>query len=240
MRLDTAQTIVPAADAALILGAPSNAEALDLALMEMAKGAQAEVRTTGEYLFSAAENAKLGLDASTPVLVTITLRSFTKAPSMYELSAADKLTTATRLKDEGNAMFKAAQLRRAMRKYQAVIDCFASTTGLLDEDRKAADALTLSAHLNAAACTLKTGDNKKVIEHTNKALAIDKGNAKAVYRKAQALYAMRDFEQARDILAEALAKDADNAELKALHTAVAKAIKAQNEKDAAVFKKMFA
>ena len=238
--VETGADIYASQTSTILLGAPSNPEALELAVAAMTKGSHVEVRTTGEYLFSAAENGALGVQASTKVLLDITVHEFNKARSRYDMSFEEKVALAGELKEHGNALFKAGQTRRAVQKYQGVLDMFSSIASLSDDEKVKAHAIVLPCHLNQAAALIKTRDFRKAIEQADKALAIEPGNAKATYRKAQSLNSLAEFEKAKALLTVAIEASPDNADFKALLANVNKSIKAQNEKDASVFKRMFA
>jgi len=60
--------------------------------------------------------------------------------------------------------------------------------------------LSISCHLNRAACKLKLGDNAGAVVDCNEVLDEDEKNAKALFRKGQANANMSDFEQAMDFL----------------------------------------
>jgi len=73
---------------------------------------------------------------------------------------------------------------------------------------KASKELALSCHLNLAMCFMKLEAWTKVIDNCEKALLIDLSNAKALYRRASALYMKKEYKLALSDLRRTNQEDA--------------------------------
>ncbi len=73
---------------------------------------------------------------------------------------------------------------------------------------KASKELALSCHLNLAMCFIKLEAWTKVIDNCEKALLIDLSNAKALYRRASALYMKKEYKLALSDLRRTNQEDA--------------------------------
>lgn len=138
---------------------------------------------------------------------------------MSDASAEDKLKIAQEKKEQGNIAFKNGQFRDALRLYHeatlyaqglekslsSAMDAGNAASGAGDEKRRPkteADVLLVALYNNMSAIHLKLANWKRAMESADKVLAKDEENAKAGFRKAQAmihmgerLKAIKDLEQ---------------------------------------------
>lgn len=105
------------------------------------------------------------------------------------------------------------------------------------EDALRVLALRSATLLNLAAADQALGALQEAVRWCGKALDLDEGNAKALYRRSQAYAAMADYEGARVDLARVQALDSGAG---ADVTAALARIKAQEAQGAAKMRKMFA
>jgi tetratricopeptide (TPR) repeat protein len=151
-----------------------------------------------------------------------------------------KIETATRLKEEGNQLFREERYSKAKSKYGmalAYITGFPgskrSQTGYetlanqairsvlaTDDEEAAAAELELILQQNLAACYLKIGDPQAAITHCNKALALNANAWKAKLRKGEAYTMKESFSEAKSILEDALNSTAEPAAIAAIKSAM--------------------
>ncbi|KAJ3267548.1 hypothetical protein HDU76_011742, partial [Blyttiomyces sp. JEL0837] len=105
--------------------------------------------------------------------------------------------------------------------------------------KKGVDAMKLPCHLNLAACHLKQQSYAKVIEECNKALSINSSSVKALYRRASAYLKRVELDFALKDLEKALEIEPEDQACKVLLRTVKAEVKKYEEKDKALFKKMF-
>lgn len=129
----------------------------------------------------------------------------------------------------------------AIKKYAKIIDIIQNEVYDLEEERLASEKVQLAANLNLGACYLKTNDYRKAIQVCEKALLFENEskNEKALFRMAQAYFGLAEYEQALTYFNKVLEANAQNKEA-IHHMAVTKQkIKESNEKEKALYSKMF-
>ena len=86
--------------------------------------------------------------------------------------------SAVSLKEEGNALFKAGAVPDAIAKYNAALDAAAAEA----TDSSVSGKLAADVHNNLAACFLKLEQPEAALLHCDRALAIEPGMLKVMYR----------------------------------------------------------
>eukprot|EP00741_Cyanophora_paradoxa_P022659 tig00021493_g21884.t1 len=146
------------------------------------------------------------------------------------MSPEDKIKKALELKEKGNALYKAGDVKGAVAAYHEIymyvhgltdappLAMFGGSSATLSDDStKQVRDLKLSHHLNLSMCHLKLGNWAKVIHNCDKALAIDPSNAKALFRRGKARLQEgpeRDCEKAREDLHAAAKLSPQDAEIR--------------------------
>jgi tetratricopeptide (TPR) repeat protein len=132
---------------------------------------------------------------------------------MSRKSVSDLLKDAVAYKEQGNALFKAGEYRKAVTKYATV---FAFTRGLPGSKRSKsslpvdigktggtpldpaleneASELERLCEQNIATCYIKLNSGAEALEHANKALSLNPSAAKSLLRKGQALMLLSNYE----------------------------------------------
>lgn len=171
-----------------------------------------------------------------------------------------KVEFAESLKAEGNAFFGQGEWQKAAGKY---VKIFGWTTGLKQsaegmgmgslltqnsnnklpevDDKLSAriDAVQLSANMNLAQCYIKLNQPENTIKFANKALAIDKDNAKALFRRGVARSMMGQHDDAAEDLSAALAKNPEDTGIQKTLAAVKVKVKENDKKIRTKFAGMF-
>lgn len=108
----------------------------------------------------------------------------------------------------------------------------------VDAKLASSKAVTLTSTLNIAACHLRLGDCDKAVQSCTDALALEEGNVKALFRRAQAYAALHDFAGAKADLLHAARRDPQNRDVRKEFEVVKAAASEQSKKDKAVAAKM--
>ena len=170
------------------------------------------------------------------------------------LSADQSIKLANKNKEEGNDLFKHGTCTDAMNRYMRALNILAKLQrkSLSEDEKVQVDVIALASNLNMAQCvvrmtaagtTLPQDDRdgllKRGVACAESALAIDPANAKAKYRKAVCLDRLRDTEQAKRVIDEALRENPDDVDLLALYDSLVATLKQQQSKAKKFFSKMF-
>ena len=177
----------------------------------------------------------------------------TQSPEYMTKDQSIKLAGKNR--DEGNDLFKHGTVTDAMNRYMRAISIIAkiNRNELTGDEKTLVDSIQLASNLNMAQCVVKMttpGDNtlsqderdgllKRGIACADAALATDPANSKAKYRKAVCLDRMRETEQAKKVIDEAMKDDPFDADLKQLYDSLVATLKTQQSKAKQFFSKMF-
>lgn len=118
-------------------------------------------------------------------------------PIEHPMPMQERVAAAESIRSKGNALFKEGKVAGALSAYEKTLrylDCHPAPS--------AGPAVTcrVAALGNAAMCRLKLDQPKRAIEACDKVLAIEKKNAKALFRKGSALRALGEFETAVEAL----------------------------------------
>ena len=127
-----------------------------------------------------------------------------KMKESWQMSAAEKLEAAEKMKATGTEAFKNGDFTTAASKYSSGFDYVKDST---EDD---AQALKVSLASNAAAAQLKTGENSAAIKHCDFVLGIEPENVKALFRKGQALLGKSEYKEAKAVLKVAYKADPQN------------------------------
>ncbi|KAK3235511.1 hypothetical protein CYMTET_54295 [Cymbomonas tetramitiformis] len=134
-----------------------------------------------------------------------------------------QLDEASARKEEGNTLFKSAQVDEAFDKYHEVVQ---SVKGILAvpalgrpdmvDLKKKVDLMHLAVNLNLAACSLKEKRHEEAMEYCREVLTVDDRNVKALFRRAQALSQLSRSGEAIEVLNKARKLDPQNRDLEVL------------------------
>mmetsp|Transcript_17628 Transcript_17628/g.35111 ORF Transcript_17628/g.35111 Transcript_17628/m.35111 type:complete len:569 (+) Transcript_17628:107-1813(+) len=150
------------------------------------------------------------------------------APSAATVSdPAAAMATAMAHKNAGNAHFKAGDYARAGREYRKG---HAAVSSLDHGSDAVLRSLLLALQTNLSAVCMKRDRPEQSRDVAGKALAIDPGNVKALYRRAVAHRKLGDYGESCADLRAALERDPVNREVRREMAAVRKAMKSEREK----------
>ena len=141
---------------------------------------------------------------------SLRLDNVKRRPRLDEMTRLeDRIEEANYRREIGNGSFRAALYEVALRRYEESLRCvdychvlFHDSSALPSADREA-----LLSLLNAAACHLKLKNYEDTIEFCNRALDLDRDNAKAHYRRGSAYFHSGQMDKAQKDLNRALELD---------------------------------
>lgn len=202
-------------DGAVIDGLDSAVQSMkcnEMARMTIASGMAFE---TAPDLLPSTAGSVANMTGSDPVVVTVKLLSFEKGKDVWSMSFDEKANEMMKRKLNGNELFNAKRILLATKSYERAIALFDSPTSeLTPAVKKRVNQLLVQCHVNLAACFERKGDVAKIVHHCKKALEVEPGNVKALYRRGSALIEMDDYYNAESDLKYALELSPGNTEVK--------------------------
>jgi len=140
--------------------------------------------------------------------------------------AAAQLERATKLKEEGTALYKQEKWREAYGKW------LESLGQMPAGEESNLSRLTLSLHLNLAQVSLQLKDWSEVVKHAGAAIQLDETSSKAFYRRGIAQDQLGKARQATEDLHKAARLDPRNPEIrKKYEECKAKALELEDDED---------
>lgn len=229
-------------DFEFITGAEEVPAGLDQAVLSMKKGEQGYITVLPKYGYGSEGNASLNIPPDAKLRYEFELVDWEKEKNSWEMSKEEKIEAASKCKREGNDLYSGQKYKRAIKKYKKAMNYlpdYEINKLPAEEYAKATKEVLIPAHLNAAACYLKTREFKEAKDECEKVLKLDADNLKALFRRACVLMEFDDWDLARSDLERALEIDPENKEVKRQMTILNKKEAAQNKKDKKIFGGMF-
>merc|ERR1711972_720547 len=122
----------------------------------------------------------------------------TAAKRSYDMDPEEMLKVGEIVKAKGTELLKAGKLEVAHKKYDYVVKLLA------DQDSDEAKALSLSCMSNCCLIANKLKNYYAAVTLCDNVLEKDPNNQKALYRKGEALYALKEFQQAQKVFKQVL------------------------------------
>lgn len=213
---------------------------LEAAVKSMLKGEAAEFRVGAASGFGVEGNAALGVPASADLFLEVHLVDFQNDKDSWDLSVQDKLTALDAAKEKGNAFFKKSDFARAQRRYEFALKYVQETSQWKDEEKSEAKKRKAVVNGNIAQCLLNMKQYRKAEEAASKVLEDDADNVKGLFRRANALIEIGEWERADRDLNRCLVIEPANAGALEARKRLKTLEQAQLKKDKALYAKMFA
>ena len=229
----TKAVLIPKQTVQVVPGSGKHSEALEAVLVKIVPNEEALVTASVDEAWTDPSLNLSNLKAEDTVM-EVKLISFTKAADSWELKNEQKLERLMLLKDAGALAFKTGRVRFGLAKYSAAVRLFEHEKSA-SPDAKAAVRLCL---LNEAMCHLKLEQFAKAEAACSKVLKEDTQNVKGLYRRAQALARMGEFERALMDLKNLVEVDPTNTDARTLLSSVRAEVKKANEQMKGLYSKM--
>lgn len=180
----------------LRVGRGNFARGLDSALQDMRVGEKAEVRLEPDAAYGVHGVPTLHIPPSAALVYTVELLDVVEEAELWDMGFEEKMAQAEWRRERGVDLFKAGHAHHAHEEFLQGQRYLAYMLELTDAQAQAVCAAKLKSELNCAASALKLGLEREALKHCAAALDAEPDNAKALYRKAQALAALGRFEEA--------------------------------------------
>lgn len=216
-------------------------DGLEIALKKFKKGEQSKIILSPKYAFGTDGNAELNIPPNATVEYVVTLKSFEKEKESWNMSYEEKLEESEIIKMKGTNYFQKGKFEMAAKLYQKVISYLQPETESEMEptNTEKRNALLLAGYLNLAACYLKMERYGDVIEHCEKALAIEPNNPKGFFRRGKAYLALQEYEKAKDNFMKVLECDSSNKAAQRTIHVCKQNVKKQLEKEKKMYQNIF-
>eukprot|EP01116_Phalansterium_solitarium_P016395 TRINITY_DN3811_c0_g1_i1.p1 TRINITY_DN3811_c0_g1~~TRINITY_DN3811_c0_g1_i1.p1 ORF type:complete len:797 (+),score=327.93 TRINITY_DN3811_c0_g1_i1:77-2467(+) len=151
----------------------------------------------------------------------------------------EKIDAAKKRKHQGNTLFKDLDYEGAASRYSQAVAYVSSLFDLSVDQKREVDEICLSCYLNLSMCNLRLNRHERARDNAADALKLEPNNVKALFRRGQACYYLREFEQAKTDLTAAAKLDPKNQDVRRTLATVQERLKESLDKQKAVYGKMF-
>jgi len=216
---------------------------LDLAVTKFKKGERALVEVRADYAYGdegydGANGPKVG--PGTDIVYDLEVVDFENQPESWTLNSVDeKIAAAVARKEAANAKFKEKRYAKAQRMYKAAMGYI--SYGEWADKEEEVNQLKVTLHLNQAASMMaqKRFDMKEARKAVDEALKIAPNNVKALFRSSKLHSTNGAYPEALSALQKALDAEPENAAIKKEMVRVKAMQKKQDQKDKAMYARMF-
>jgi len=191
-------------------------DALEFAAAEMKKSEKA-ILTCARPSMCTEEKLGLKTISADKVVLTLEMQDFEKAKETYSMSEEEKVEFGAARKEVGSNLFRSGRIELAMQRYKKVTELFSYIDNFKEENKVKAKDLKKVCELNRAACQLKVKDFSEARTSCDNVLKEDAQNVKALFRKAQAEYGLKNFDESMRIVKKVVEIDPQNKEARALY-----------------------
>ncbi|XP_077387918.1 peptidyl-prolyl cis-trans isomerase D [Festucalex cinctus] len=167
--------------------------------------------------------------------------------SDVDFKDVDKVVSvAEDIKKIGNNLFKSQDWNAAVNKYGKALRYLEMCGEVLEDEgeespaQKKLQPAVLSCYLNTAACKLKLQMWQEAVDSCNEALELDKGNTKALFRRAQAWQGLKEYSQAMSDLKAAQGIAPEDKAISNEMKRVQLQVQQEKEREKKIYAKMFA
>ena len=169
----------------------------------------------------------------------VNLKAFERAKESWQMDGDQKLEQSVIFKDKGTDFFKQQKYELAANKYNKIIEFLEHEISLKDQKEEERVNLLQAGRLNLAMCMIKMNKWIEARNLCDKVIEEKPGNAKAYFRRGEALIALSEHELARRDFQKVLEMDPDNKAAKNKVTICVHEMKSIREKEKRTFANMF-
>lgn len=211
-------------------------DAIECVSVEMKKGERAIVTCCPPP----ASIPEVGLSAvgADKVVLTMSLEDFEKGKDTWTMSEEEKLEFGSGRKDVGSNLFRQGRIHLALQRYKKVIDLFSYIDNYKEENKQKAKDLKRTCELNSAACQLKLQQFPEAKASCDTVLKEDSQNLKALLRRGQAQYRLKNFMDSIADLKRVIEMEPSSKEARALLKDAQAGQKEEDKRSKGLFAKM--
>eukprot|EP00418_Pyrodinium_bahamense_P065919 CAMPEP_0179088380 /NCGR_PEP_ID=MMETSP0796-20121207/40210_1 /TAXON_ID=73915 /ORGANISM="Pyrodinium bahamense, Strain pbaha01" /LENGTH=602 /DNA_ID=CAMNT_0020785909 /DNA_START=54 /DNA_END=1862 /DNA_ORIENTATION=+ len=212
-------------------------DALECAVSEMKRGEKAVLTCTMPKLCI---EEKVGLEriSADGAVLTLELVSYEKAQETWNMSEDEKVEFGAARKEVGSSLFRQGRYHLALGRYRKVTEMFGYVDNFKEENKTKARDMKKACDLNSAACQLKLKEYAEAKKECEKVLKEESANVKALFRRAQANFGLKNFMDCLVDLKKIIARDPQNREARTLLKEAQAAQKEEDKKSKGLFAKM--
>lgn len=228
---DVSFVVGEAAEADVILG-------IDMAVTRMKKGETSKLLIRKDYAWSDLPPRQFDLVPGADVTYEVTLNDFDRQKETWQMNEEEKVEQAEFSKNRGSDFFRKGKYALALKQYKRVKQIISPFDAKKDMDEKKY-ALLLAAHLNLAMTYLKLEKPSAAITSCDQALEMDPNNEKALFRRALANIAIKEYPAAQEGFEKVLSLNPNNAAAAVELSRTQKAIREHRNREKQIFSGMF-
>ncbi|CAG0893865.1 unnamed protein product [Darwinula stevensoni] len=223
-------------------------QGIEIAIKKFKKCEKSRVTLSSKFAFGEKGHSEYNIPPNAgPIEYEVTLKSFEKAKERWQLNDDEKVQESKLFKEKGTKYFKEGKLDLALAQYKKVTEYLEFSFSEVGEDaseeqkakKKECEQISLAGHLNLALCYLKKEEFLLARDECDKALKLDAKNEKALFRKGQAYYGMKEHDAAKKEFQAVLEMDKENKAAAHQIMLCNQAIKMQKERDKKLYANMF-
>lgn len=216
-------------------------ETLCIILRSCRKGESCRAFVASEYAYGEEGKETKGIPPNSHVEYDIEVVDVTPVGEDPEdLTPQQRIDEADKLRVSGNELFLKGDYGDAVSSYSMLLSMLELDFGWPEDLKSDSRKLKTSAGLNIAACQLKLGAYGDVVGICTELLKQDDTLIKAWFRRAQAYEALGDFDKAMEDFRKTAELNPEDATIPKSIANVERKKKEQDQKDRALYKKMFA
>jgi molecular chaperone DnaK (HSP70) len=164
----------------------------------------------------------------------------TEKKKKAHLRPSEKIADALAKKEHGNTLIRDNNFEDATKRYTQALGICAEMDGTLAPDDQAkVNEIKLSCYLNLSMANVKLKSAKLGVYNATKAVELAPDKPKGYFRRAQARYETKDFEEAKQDLVICLKKDPNDEAAKKLLAKTEQCISVQTAKQKKAYANMF-
>mmetsp|Transcript_7640 Transcript_7640/g.15958 ORF Transcript_7640/g.15958 Transcript_7640/m.15958 type:complete len:588 (+) Transcript_7640:81-1844(+) len=222
-----------------VVGNGEVCDALEGSVLSLREGEEAILKCVAP---EACSGGLLGLPEGleVPVMIDIVVVSFEKALEKWDLDSSDRIKRGRERKEVAAELFKRGRTRLAAHHYEAIAGLYQSIGFFKAEEQKDALDLRRVSLLNRAMCMLKMGNMKSAKSLCTEVLKEDAANPKALFRRAKASVALREYPEAIVDLNRLLEVEPSSADGRSLLREAKRLQKREDGKESVTFARMCA
>eukprot|EP00930_Biecheleria_cincta_P047157 TRINITY_DN32630_c0_g1_i1.p1 TRINITY_DN32630_c0_g1~~TRINITY_DN32630_c0_g1_i1.p1 ORF type:complete len:577 (+),score=95.23 TRINITY_DN32630_c0_g1_i1:58-1731(+) len=188
-------------------------DALEGSVMGLCQGDEAVLRVLDP---AACRDAHIILPphVEPPIMIHIKMLQIESVKDKWDMNSEERIERARKRKEDAAELFRKGRVRLAASHYDTLASFFARLDNYKHDgnERAEAESLRQVANLNRAACLLKLNDIKTVKELCTKVLDENPQQPKALFRRAKAYMALKEYVNAAEDLQNLLDVDPANVE----------------------------
>ncbi|KAK9805627.1 hypothetical protein WJX72_008874 [[Myrmecia] bisecta] len=194
-------------------GMGSQPEALEMAVKLMTPEEVSLVRSAAAFAYDGRPDRPEGVPDGAEVEWELELVSFDRQSVAQSMTPDQKIALATKLKEQGNAVFKAGRHKYAKAKWAKALQLLDRMFDIeTDEQAEEVGKVKVACMVNLALCCQKDEEYGDALKWCSKALQEEPDHAKALYRRATVQALLGEYEAAEADLRQVIAVDASAAE----------------------------